>query len=377
MKSMIRLLSLALLAAAAGCYSPIIRAVERGDLSAINAQLEQGMDPGAPAYKNASAMQWASSRIDTKEDDVPFTKVRNVDRYRNSLRVMLERCAEIFRQGANCEGALAYAVRHDHLNLAVKLFARGADVNKSVKTSWGEGPPIIGAALWGKVKAVKLLVDNGAKIDLGIAALERGAKSFEGLKYTGSVGEWVRKILSRYKAGIELLNRYRDREARATLRPAKGKIREEERAGDRARKKGNNKEALSHYVAAIQAFPLGVEPDQSLRVKAIAAARSMRKPPALPAEFHRRMARGEVYIEKAKSPSDFEKAVEELAAAVRAAPWAASAYFNLGLVHEKAGNPAAAIRNLKLYLLGAPKARDAAAVQKKIYKLELVQELAQ
>ena len=43
----------------------------------------------------------------------------------------------------------------------------------------------------------------------------------------------------------------------------------------------------------------------------------------------------------------------------------------IGLIQEKAGDPAGAIGSMKLYLLAKPKAKDADAVESKIIELEV------
>lgn len=67
---------------------------------------------------------------------------------------------------------------------------------------------------------------------------------------------------------------------------------------------------------------------------------------------------------------------EEIVAALIAAPWWSSAYYNLAVVAEKMGHVTDAIGCLKLYLLANPKAPDAQAAQDKIYALEVKAERA-
>lgn len=72
----------------------------------------------------------------------------------------------------------------------------------------------------------------------------------------------------------------------------------------------------------------------------------------------------------ASSEEGFKLAASELEEAIRLAPWWNKPYYNLGLVREKLKDYEAAIRNLELYLLAAPRAVDAEAVRHKIYELE-------
>ena len=123
---------------------------------------------------------------------------------------------------------------------------------------------------------------------------------------------------------------------------------------------------LKQLVAELQTSP----DNRALREKIIKLALTLKPAPAVPEEAERRMARGEVAVERAKDAEGFRAAAAEFQAAADAAPWLAGAYFNLAVAQEKATRYADAIRSFKLYLLAAPAAKDADAVKKKIYKLE-------
>lgn len=90
----------------------------------------------------------------------------------------------------------------------------------------------------------------------------------------------------------------------------------------------------------------------------------------------RHMARGEAAMEMARSPADFQRAVDEFSAAVKLAPDLADAWFNLAVAQEAAGHYAAAVDSFMTYLQKAPKAADRAEVEKRIYKLEFKAEQA-
>lgn len=132
------------------------------------------------------------------------------------------------------------------------------------------------------------------------------------------------------------------------------------------------REDFDRLVREVQAAPQ----DAALRERVIAAAQALKPPPALPEGAERHLARGEAAIERAKAAADFEIAVREFEQASRAAPWHAAAYFNLAVAQEKAGKPKDAIGSFKRYLLAAPGASDAAAVRKRLYKLEFDAEQA-
>jgi tetratricopeptide (TPR) repeat protein len=110
--------------------------------------------------------------------------------------------------------------------------------------------------------------------------------------------------------------------------------------------------------------------DEALREKIINLARTLAPPPELPEETTRRMARGVAAFKDAKSVSDYKDAVAEFEKATLAAPWYADAYYNLGKARAKAEDYAGASVSLKLYLLAAPGAKDAAEAKTLMYEME-------
>lgn len=88
------------------------------------------------------------------------------------------------------------------------------------------------------------------------------------------------------------------------------------------------------------------------------------------------MARSRAAVKGAKDEQGFLRAANEFKEAVRAAPWLAEGYYNLGVVQDKAGSHDDAIRNLKLYILAAPDAPDIKQVRNIIYEIEYRQEEA-
>jgi len=91
---------------------------------------------------------------------------------------------------------------------------------------------------------------------------------------------------------------------------------------------------------------------------------------AHPLAAERHMARGAVAMEIANSQVDYLDAVKEFSEAVKLAPDWIDAWFNLGVAQESAEDYQATINSFKTYLKIAPKASDAGAVQKRIFKLE-------
>lgn len=152
---------------------------------------------------------------------------------------------------------------------------------------------------------------------------------------------------------------------------------DEEALGRQAEESGKFREALNHYVAALQSAPEGSAKEQQLREKIINLAQKIQPPPAVPEEAKKFSVRGGVAIKEAKSTSDYAEAAKEFSKALKIAPWWAETYFNLAVAQEKAGELDIAIRSLKFYLLAAPNAPDAQQAKNQIYALEYRQEKLQ
>jgi len=129
-------------------------------------------------------------------------------------------------------------------------------------------------------------------------------------------------------------------------------------------------EQLQQFVAQLQRSPS----DQALRGAIINLARTMERPPALPEDAARRMARGFEALKEAKAASDYKDAVAEFEKATLAAPWYADAYYNLAQARAKAEDYGGAAQSLRLYLLAAPEAKDAPDAKALMYAMEYKQE---
>ncbi len=150
---------------------------------------------------------------------------------------------------------------------------------------------------------------------------------------------------------------------------------EDEALGQAAEQAGKLREALAHYTSALSSA--SGEADTRLRERIIQLVTTLDPRPAIPDQAMRSLARAQAAIEMAKTNADFEDAASRLQDALRLAPWWADAYFNLGIVYEKVGRFADAVKSLKWYLRAAPDAKDVEAVRTKIYKLEYAKELTQ
>ena len=87
-------------------------------------------------------------------------------------------------------------------------------------------------------------------------------------------------------------------------------------------------------------------------------------------EALRHFNRGTTAVERAKSPAGYEYAIKEFKKATRLAPSWPDAYYNLGIIQEKIGRYANAIRNLRKYIKLSPNAKEAGKIKKFITKIE-------
>ncbi|MFO7734555.1 MAG: ankyrin repeat domain-containing protein [Candidatus Aminicenantes bacterium] len=94
----------------------------------------------------------------------------------------------------------------------------------------------------------------------------------------------------------------------------------------------------------------------------------------IPEEARRHFDRGIAAVEMATTAADYESAIKEFKEAVRLAPDWPDAYYNLGLVQEKAGKLGEAVESYKSYLRVSPEADDAEAVKSLVNKLEYMAE---
>ncbi len=138
----------------------------------------------------------------------------------------------------------------------------------------------------------------------------------------------------------------------------------------------SSSDTLRANLAALQKTSPGSASERALQKKIIGIVRKMKRKPPLPDKVDRHMARGETFVEKTTGTSGFKLAANEFRAVARLAPWLARAYYNLGVVQEKAGRYDAAKESFGMYIFAAPNAPDARKVKRLIYKIEARKELA-
>jgi len=137
-------------------------------------------------------------------------------------------------------------------------------------------------------------------------------------------------------------------------------------AAPAAKKTAAGTEDLQQYVEQLRKNPN----DKALREKIIKLAAGMKPAPEVPEDAERHMARGTTFARKASDNAGYRKAIAEFEGAINAAPWLPLAYYNLGVMQEKAGLFTEAIQSLNFYLKAAPDAKNSREVKNKIYALE-------
>lgn len=135
---------------------------------------------------------------------------------------------------------------------------------------------------------------------------------------------------------------------------------------------GPDQQAFEQMVSSFRQNP----GNDGLREKIIQSALKLTPKPVVSKEAKSFMLRGQAAVETAKTPDDFIVAATEFQKAVNVAPWFADAYYNLGMVQEKAKQFGQAAKSLRWYLLAEPKAADAEKVENLITKIEFWEEQA-
>lgn len=159
-------------------------------------------------------------------------------------------------------------------------------------------------------------------------------------------------------------------EAEARPAPQPAPPTQTERAADDASRDGDLAGAIAGYTRAIVDETPGDAAVSRLREKILKAAADMPEPPAVPEAARRSAIRGQAML-KTAATDGFGPAIKEFEMAVWTAPWWADGWHNLGLAYESAERFGDSAYAFKLYLLGGPSAKEAAAVRDKLYALEV------
>lgn len=283
--------------------------------------------------------------------------------------------------------ALMEAGDNNHADIAKLLLERGA--NPNVECALGL-TALMGAAMNNGSEVVDLLLGHGAEINarskygstaLMYAAFSNASAAAKALLERGAE---IHETDNSGKTALDYANTSQMQELLRLYLSPRGV--EEENLGDDSAKGGLPREALQHYISAIQVLPIDLI-DVTLRKKIIALVLQLNPPPAIPEDAIRHASYAEAAVEEAQkdaNPSHLNDAVSETEKALRVAPWWAQGYFSLAALLEKTNQPGDAANALQFYLLADPHAviaqkngMNAQDVQVKIYKLQYEAKQAQ
>ncbi len=132
---------------------------------------------------------------------------------------------------------------------------------------------------------------------------------------------------------------------------------------------GDLRRAVKLYTAALTYADQPELVQQTLGKVARLTAK-LTPPPAIPPEAYQQAVAGEALLKRGKTRNDFSEAAEHFSNAARLAPWRASIHYDLALACEAAGDPAAAARAYKAYLIVESETPHKANVQTRISFLQ-------
>jgi tetratricopeptide (TPR) repeat protein len=131
-------------------------------------------------------------------------------------------------------------------------------------------------------------------------------------------------------------------------------------------------QTLNQHIANLQKNPN----DNDLREKIIRHVQTISPAPVVPEEAKRYLDRGMAAAEDAKNEKDYKDASDEFQKAVNIAPWLGAGYRGLAVTQDKSGQYAAALQNLKFFLLTNPSAENAEKAKTLRNKIEYRMEKA-
>ena len=126
---------------------------------------------------------------------------------------------------------------------------------------------------------------------------------------------------------------------------------------------GKQKDALTHYLAAMKSFLL-ISDEEETSAKVITIAQHSNTP--VPESADRKYRIGILRAQQKR----YKEAIQEFEAALAEAPWLVDAYYNLGLVYDFSGEYQNALRSLRTFMKLAPNAPNIGAVKTKMVELE-------
>ncbi|HEY4355623.1 MAG TPA: ankyrin repeat domain-containing protein [Acidobacteriaceae bacterium] len=286
-------------------------------------------------------------------------------RNNNKARVeaLLVQGADVNGVGRGGDTALHNAASWGNMEIAELLLAKGADLKAG--NQFG-ATPLSSAAGAGKKEMVELLLAKGADIN----AQDK----------TGTTPLWdavsnnhkdVVELLIARGADLNVKNKYGQ-----TLLQWSGSLNQYADAnGQKAKQEiqalliasSATTDSQADFQNLMTQFK-GHSENDALRTAIINLALKQHRP--APADAEAAAGRGAYIFKSAQSTDDTLKAAKEYLTALELAPWVANYYYNLCLVLEKSPYVAEALHACKLYMVAAPKAADAAAMQQHIAGLQ-------
>ena len=175
--------------------TPLEKAVVLGDINAVKDLLNKGADV-------CKALDFAASDLTPNiyNDEI--------------LRILINAAYEKINKGGSCPRLLYHAARGGCNYVVEELLAKGYNVD----AGYGEWTPIVAAALGGQKhkETVKILLNNGADLDLAIELLKEYASKNNQLLAEASqvpgLVEIVRGSYNKANKGIALLSQFKPRQ---------------------------------------------------------------------------------------------------------------------------------------------------------------------
>lgn len=133
----------------------------------------------------------------------------------------------------------------------------------------------------------------------------------------------------------------------------------------------SSREQLTLLVNKLSQWPQ----DYLLRERIMKLAQEIKPLPPIPEAAQATNLQGRAIFERARTPADFQGAVDAFRQVTTLAPWSADAYFNLGVAEEKADRLAAADRSFGVYLLSNPDPDSARRTRVNIARIQATEEL--
>lgn len=115
--------------------------------------------------------------------------------------------------------------------------------------------------------------------------------------------------------------------------------------------------------------------DYVLRERIMKLAQQVKPLPQIPEAAHAANLQGKAIYDRAKTPGEFQGAVDAFRQVTTLAPWSADSYYNLGMAEEKADRLAAADRSFGIYLLSNPPPDSARKARANIARIQATEEL--